>query len=151
MFTKSQKLSKKRAVAILIVIGAVMAAAVIICTMPGSGFGLAEIINVSDTQGRADYLARLGWEIDTASESESVVLLPKEFDEVLSSYNEMQKLQGFDLYDYRGMECTRCEYIVTNYAGCDDTVYVTLFVRGGKVIGGDIHSAKLDGFMHGLK
>lgn len=151
MFTKSQKISKKCAVALLIVIGAVMAAAVIILTMPGSGFGITEIINVSDTDGREEYLRRLGWEIDPSSEQENDIVLPKEFDTVLDSYNEMQKLQGFDLREYRGMDCKQYIYTLTNYAGCDDTVCVTLYVRNGKVIAGDIHSARLDGFMHGIK
>ena len=128
-----------------------MAAAIIVLTAPGSGFGLTEIINVSDSEGREKYLAELGWEVDPSSETEKSILLPKEFDGVLSDYNELQKLQGFDLWDYRGLECRQFEYVVTNYSGCDDTVYVTLFVRGSRVIGGDIHTARIDGFMHGIK
>ena len=151
MFTKYRKLSKKSAAAILIATGAILAALVIIRTMPGSGFGLTEVINVSETEGRVRYLSLLGWEVDSESESVTEILLPKDFGASLIAYNEMQRLQGFDLWDYRGMDCTRCEYIVTNYAGCEDTVYVTLFVRRGRVIAADIHSARIDGFMHGIK
>jgi len=151
MFTKYRKLSKKSAAAILIAVGAILAALVMIRTLPGSGFGLTEVINVSDAEGRIKYLSRLGWDIDAQSERVTEIVLPKEFGESLMLYNDMQRLQGFDLWEYRGMDCTQYEYIVTNYSGCEDTVYVTLFVRRGRVIAGDIHSAKLDGFMHGIR
>ena len=42
---------------------------------------------------------------------------------------------------------------VTNYPSYDGPgeVWATVLVRKGHVIGGDIHSTALDGFMHGLR
>ena len=62
----------------------------------------------------------------------------------------MQSEQGFEFTSYGGCKCMQYSYIVTNY-GDGSTVYATLFVKGGRVIGGDIHSADIGGFMHGIK
>ena len=42
-------------------------------------------------------------------------------------------------------------YQITNYPNTDQTVLVTLYVQGDRLIAGDIHSTALNGFMHGLK
>lgn len=127
-----------------------MIAAVIIMSIPGSGFGLTEIINASDIEGREKYLNSYGWEIDTDSEESHNISLPKEFDGIMESYAKMQYEQGFCLYDYAGLDCTQYTYTVTNYEN-DCPVYATLYVRNGHVIAADIHSAAIDGFMHGIK
>lgn len=148
MFTKFK--SKKNAVIAIIILGALMIAAVIIFSLPGSGFGLAEIIDVSDIDGREKYLNSFGWEIDTASEECRTVTLPREFTGVMDSYAKMQYEQGFCLYDYAGFDCQQYTYTVTNYEN-DCPVYATLYVRNRRVIAADIHSAAIDGFMHGIK
>lgn len=148
MFTKLK--SKKNAVIAIIILGALMAAAVIIFSLPGSGFGLAEIIDVSDIDGREKYLNSFGWEIDTTSEECRTVTLPREFSGVMESYAKMQYEQGFCLYDYAGFDCQQYTYTVTNYEN-DCPVYATLYVRNRRVIAADIHSAAIDGFMHGIK
>ena len=50
-----------------------------------------------------------------------------------------------------GERCEKYSYRLTNYPDCGQTVMVTLYVRGRRVIAGDVHSTALDGFMHGLK
>lgn len=148
MFTKY--LSKKSAVILLIILGAIMVAAVICFSLPGGGFGLTEIIDVSDISGREKYLNSFGWEIDTDSEECRSITLPKEFDGIMEDYARMQYEQGFCLYDYAGFDCKQYTYTVTNYEN-DSPVYASLYVRNHRVIAGDIHSAALDGFMHGIK
>lgn len=127
-----------------------MAAAVIILSMPGSGFGLSEIIDASDIRGREKYLNSFGWEIDPESEECNEVTLPREFEGIMKDYAEMQYEQGFYLYDYAGLSCEQYTYQITNY-DYDSPVYATLYVRNRRVIAGDIHSAAIDGFMHGIK
>ncbi len=148
MFTKFK--SKKSAVIFIVILGVLMAAAVIAMSVPGGGFGLTEIIDVSDTEGREKYLNSFGWEIDTASEECRDITLPREFDGIMEDYAKMQYEQGFCLYDYAGFDCKQYTYTVTNYEN-DCPVYATLYVRNRHVIAGDIHSAAIDGFMHGLK
>ena len=148
MFTKFT--NRKSAVILLIICGAMMAAAVIILSTPGGGFGFSEIIDVSDAEGREKYLNSFGWEIDLNSEECRDITLPREFDGIMEEYAKMQYEQGFYLYDYAGFDCKQYTYTVTNYEN-DCPVYATLYIRNRHVIAGDIHSAAIDGFMHGIK
>ena len=151
MFTKCLKLTKKRAVIFLIILGIVLAAAVILCSSPRSIFSSGEMLNVSSQEGREKYLSGYGWEIDLGSEERRTVLLPKELEGALAEYGAMQTEQGYDFVSYAGLECTQYTYVVTNYEGSSSTVYATLYVKSARVIGGDIHSAAIDGFMHGIR
>ncbi len=151
MFTNCLKLTKKRAVILLLILGIVLAAAVILCSSPRSLFSRGEMLNVSSLEGRQKYLAEYGWEIDPSSEDQRTVLLPKDFEGILADYGIMQTEQGYDFASYAGLECTQYTYTVTNYEGSSSTVYATLYVKSARVIGGDIHSAAIDGFMHGIR
>lgn len=151
MFTKCLKLTKKRAVILLIIMGIVLAAAVILCSNPRGIFSSSEMLNVSSQDGREKYLNTYGWEIDISSEECRTVLLPKDFEGVLSDYGTMQTEQGYDFVSYAGLECKQYTYVVTNYDSCASTVYATMYVKSSRVIGGDIHSAAIDGFMHGIR
>ena len=53
------------------------------------------------------------------------------------------------LEPYAGQICTQYVYKVENHPG-DDQVYATLLVYGDEIIGGDIASTAVDGFMHGF-
>ena len=66
------------------------------------------------------------------------------------SYNEIQKQQGLDLIKYKNKEVMRYTYEITNYEGYSGTVYATLIVYRNKVIGGDVCSADVKGFIHGF-
>ena len=65
-------------------------------------------------------------------------------------YNELQKQQGFDLSQYCGEVCESYTYMLNSYPSGETGVIAQLFIYKGRVIGGDIHSASLGGFMHGL-
>ncbi len=69
----------------------------------------------------------------------------------MAEYNALQLQQGFDLRRYGGLICSMYTYRVLNYPSGDENVLAALFVYRNRVIGGDIHSTALDGFMHGLK
>ena len=79
MLTKCLKLTKTRAVALLLMLG-VMLAAVVLCSSPRSIFSTGDMLDVSQLNGREKYLASYGWVIDPASETERTVLLPKKFE-----------------------------------------------------------------------
>lgn len=151
MFTKSLKLTKKRAVALLLFLGVILSAAVVLCSSPRSLLSTGDMLDVSQTKGREKYLASYGWEIDPDSEEERNVLLPKSFEGTVGEYADMQTRQGYDFASYAGLECRQYTYTVTNYEGCGGTVYATLYIKGTRVIGGDIHSADIGGFMHGIR
>ena len=150
MFTKCLKLTKKSAVIIILIIAALMMAAVILRSSPGCSFGVSELINVTSTEGRIKYLQELGWDADASTEECKTVLIPREFEGIMLSYSKLQTEQGYDFASFGGLECKQYSYVITNYPDVG-TVYATLYVKGSRVIGGDIHSADINGFMHTLK
>ena len=77
------------------------------------------------------------------------MLIPDEFDEVFQNYNTIQAEAGMDLEPYHGKRVKCWSYRVDNYPG-EESVLAHLYVYNDKIIGGDICSTKMDGFMHGL-
>lgn len=140
---KSVKLTKKSAIFLIIAAAALLALIVLICSEPQGKLATAE--------GRAEYLAELGWEVDLTSEELQETVMPRSFDGVMAEYCNLQTQQGFNLERYAGMSCQIYCYSVTNYPNGDTNVIAQLIICEDHVIGGDIHSPALDGFMHGLK
>ena len=96
-------------------------------------------------------MKQFGWEVNTSSIRTVKVTLPAEFDKVFVGYNELQKRQGLDLSKYRGKNVTRYTFVVTNYQGYEGTVLGNVLVYRNRVIGGDICSADVTGFVVGFE
>lgn len=107
--------------------------------------------NAETAQERLAYLASLGWEADPSGEDAQRVTIPDCSEGAMASYNELLKRGGFDLSPYQGQTVDLYCYRLLNYPGTEETVYLALYVSDGRVIGGDIHTAALDGFMHELR
>ena len=105
---------------------------------------------VKTEKARVAYLADCGWSVETPALKEETVLIPKQFNAVFETYNALQKQQGFDLTRYAGKEVKLYTYKVVD-SNLGENVIATLYVSGGNVVGGDVHSTALDGFMCGLK
>ena len=105
---------------------------------------------VKSAKDVVDFLSQYGWVVDDNIVEECEITIPKDFDKVMTQYNEIQKQQGLDLSKYTKKYATRYTYKVTNYQGYDDTVYANLLVYKNKVVGADICSADPSGFAHGL-
>lgn len=98
---------------------------------------------------RVAFLESFGWQVQTEPTETREVMIPSQFNDVYTAYNVMQQAQGFDLKPYAGESCTQYLYKVENYP--DETeVYATLLVYGDQIIGGDLASSQVDGFMHGF-
>ena len=106
--------------------------------------------NVKSSDDGKSFLSQYGWETDSTLVEECEVTIPKEFDKVMTSYNEIQKQQGLDLSRYCKKTVTRYTYTVTNYEGYEGTVYVNLLMYRDLVVGCDICSADPAGFVEGL-
>lgn len=142
------RLTRGTAALIIVLAALTLTAAVVARGLPD---GIpAALLDVSTADGRVKYLSGLGWKVDPASERSVRLMLPEKFAGVMADYNDMQKQQGFDLEKFAGQQCTQYTYAVTNYPE-GGSVLATLYVRGHRVIGGDIHSASVEGFMHALK
>ncbi len=106
---------------------------------------------VKSADDAAKFLAQFGWVVDAGSVEKREVTIPAEFDKVFAGYNEMQKSQGLDLSKYKKKTVTRYTFTVTNYEGYEGTVYANVLVYRNRVIGGDICSADVNGFIHGFE
>ncbi len=99
---------------------------------------------------RVAMLEGYGWTVDREPLEFIEVRIPDEFDGVYNEYNDIQKRQGLDLQKYCGKRAMRYTYKVTNHPSKEEGVVANLIIYRNKLIGGDICSPKLGGFMHGL-
>lgn len=111
---------------------------------------------VKSADDAAGFLGQFGWVVDAGSAETVTVTVPAEFDKVFAGYNEMQKAQGLDLSKYKKKEITRYTFKVTNYGEYEGQnytmpVYANVLVYRNRVIGGDICSADVSGFIHGFE
>ena len=106
--------------------------------------------NVKSADDGIKFLSQYGWQTDATPVEECEITIPKEFDKVLTSYNEIQKQQGLDLTKYGKKVAKRYTFIVTNYPEYNGTVYANIIVYHDRVIAGDICSADAKGFIHTL-
>ncbi|MCD7787263.1 MAG: DUF4830 domain-containing protein [Oscillospiraceae bacterium] len=147
------KFDRKKAVmgvvlAALVVIGVILLVSA--HSRAAGDAGREPVSTVRTEKARAAYLSQYGWEVETPALREEQVVIPRTFSDVFEEYNALQQRQGFDLSRYCGMEVTMYTYRVSN-AGTDGEVLAVLYVLNGHVIGGDVHSTALDGFMTGVR
>ena len=115
--------------------------------------GGTEIVydGVKSSADAVNFLSQFGWTVDGDNAKSAKVTIPESFDKVFASYNEIQKEQGLDLSKYKKKELTRYTFEVTNYADFEGTVYANVLVYRNRVVGGDICSADVSGFVHGFE
>lgn len=156
MFVLSLKTSKRK----LMIVAAVILLAVLGCfllfgrggdeTYAVSAMGKYQV-SAKDNPARLAFLSQFGWTANEEPVEICEIIIPAEFNDTYEKYNAIQKAQGLDLSKYRGKTCKRWTYEITNYPKKDvGTVRANLLVLDNKVIGGDISTAALNGFMHGF-
>lgn len=106
---------------------------------------------IKSTDDVERFLEQFGWKVDDEPEEKVEVKIPEEFDKIFTAYNEIQKGQGLNLSKYKRKNVTRYTYTVTNYDDYTGKVYANVLVYRNKVIGGDICSADVNGFIHGFE
>lgn len=140
--------------AILVLCIAVVAVAFVLVSKEGVQAAKESQMNVraSTAEERIAYLSQFGWAVEADPVEVSEVIIPETFDDTYTNYNELQKAQGFDLSVYAGKRVKRWIYRVTNYPGYENQpcIQATLLIYDGQVIGGDVCSTEIDGFMHGF-
>lgn len=97
------------------------------------------------------FLSQFGWQVGAQPHEVAEVEIPTEFDKIFTAYNEIQKRQGLNLSNYKRKTVKRYTYVVENYPDYEGMVYANVLVYRNKVIGGDICSADVDGFIHGFE
>lgn len=139
---------------VFLLVSAILFAFFVLVDLTGLGreyLAVSVALNEDSDMGRAEFLAEYGWEISTVPIEVVQVTIPTEFNAVYTQYNDLQRAQGFDLEGYRGKRVTRYTYSILNYPQEVNGVRANLLIYKGKVIGGDICTVALDGFMHGFE
>lgn len=105
---------------------------------------------IRSNEDRIAFLGQYGWEVSPTPSEEVTLTLPEEFDKIMKTYNELQKQQGLDLSRYKGKTVSRYTYEITNYPSTSGKVLANVVVYKNRVIGGDICSTDINGFIHGF-
>ncbi len=98
---------------------------------------------------RIQFLNSFGWEVEPQPAEVMELTIPETFDGVYEEYNAIQQRQGMDLAKYKGKRVKRWTYQITNYPD-EPQVVANLLVYEDKIIGGDVSTVRLDGFMQGF-
>lgn len=109
------------------------------------------VYKAGTAEERLSFLSQFGWEVEEEPAEVKEVVIPEEFDDVYNQYNVIQKEQKLDLEKYKGARVKCWSYNVKNYPGyenSDGVIRANMLVLDGVVIGGDISSTELSGFMH---
>jgi hypothetical protein len=148
LFIFTRKLTKKSLAIIVVVVGLILCALIALV----SGLNDQTTYGVAETEeDRIAFIKSFGWEVSEEEPEISEVTIPREFDDVYMNYNLIQKAQGLDLWDYSGCKVTRYTYKIQNYPTGEEGILLNLLVYDGKIIGGDVMSPRIDGFMHGFQ
>lgn len=105
---------------------------------------------VRSNQDRVDYLSAYGWEVSQEPVATQELLIPEEMDDSYTEYLALQNGQGFDLQKYAGKRVKRYTYEIFNYPTGETGVQANLLICKNTVVGGEVLSPRLDGFLHGL-
>ena len=153
MFLVSLKSLKGKLVLLITVI----AAAVLLCVIFSGEERKAGSVptdtstnySAANDRERIGFLEQLGYKVAAEPDSISEVTIPAEFDDVYTHYNELQKQAGLDLEPYKGCTVKRWTYTITNYPEYKnkECIKANLLIYKDKIIGGDICSIELNGFM----
>ena len=87
----------RRKGAVKVILFGVLAAAVILLAGALGRRCADTAIRAGTNEERIAYLRSLGWEVEPTPILEQEITMPKDFPDVLTQYNELQRQQGFDL------------------------------------------------------
>ena len=154
MFVFSVKASKKKFFIVLAVILLVVTSIIVVNKVHNSqptatSDGKSYVLSAGTNEERVAFLQQFGWKVNPEPIEIKDVAIPQEFSDVYVQYNNVQKEQGLDLEPYAGKTCKQWVYCVTNYPQVTD-IRASLLVFDNKVVGGDLSTAELDGFMTGF-
>lgn len=161
MFIFTTKISKKRII-LGVVAFAIITSLIIILRPEENAFDVlseqmmeTEMVSITiggieTNQDRIIFLSEKGWEVSENEISVTKVQIPTNFDEVYEKYNEMQVEQGFNLEKFKGKSVELYTYQILNHENTEEEIHANILIYKNKIIGGDVSSVKLDGFISGF-
>lgn len=127
-----------------------MLLALVVCV----GFICCEIAAVSNSDTNADtnadrliFIRDLGYTVIDDNPTKKTVNIPQVFYDVYNNYNSIQQKAGYDLSLYKGCEVTVYTYKINPPPKHTDECVANIIVYKDRIIGGDISSVSLGGFM----
>lgn len=162
MFIYTAKITKMKLVALVLIVGAIIAGVVLMIPEENAYDTLGEqyldaemasitISGISTNEDRIIFLNERGLEVSDNEIDVKSVQIPKEFDEVFEKYNALQISSGFNLERFKGKTVDMYTYLVLNNTEEKDEIHANILIYKNKIIGGDVSSVKLDGFILGFE
>ncbi len=154
MFVFSFKHNRRKTVAVLAVLLVAVTVVLVLVGLHGAppqavSSGRKYSLSASTNEERVAFFKQFGWSVNAEPIDSGDVAVPEKFNDVYLSYNNIQKEQGLNLLPYAGKTVQQWIYAVTNYPQ-QESMRGTILVSGGRVIGGDLSTPQLDGFMTGF-
>lgn len=107
-------------------------------------------VTLTNNDERVNFITNLGWTISPDPIEIIEIVVPNEFNEVYQHYNDIQKTQGYNLNEFKAKRVKRWSYEIKNYPEYEKNIRINLLIYEDNLIGGDICSTELNGFMHGF-
>ncbi len=121
---------------------------ILILLIGGEMYTAANIIPDADTNAaRVQFIKALGLNPDETATAVKEIIIPENFSDVYNNYNKLQLQAGYDLSLYKGCNATLYTHSIETPSGYSGNCVVNIIVYNDRIIGGDISSAELDGFM----
>lgn len=100
---------------------------------------------------RIEFLKRNGYAVVDDQPVVKTVIIPINFGDVYKNYNKLQRLAGYDLSLYKGCKVCLYTYNVKPPKGYTGDCVANIIIYKNRIIGGDVSSCALGGFMLPLK
>lgn len=154
MFVLSVKHDRKKTITVLAVLLVAVTAVITLVSLHSASpqavsSGKKYSLSAATNDERVAFFKQFGWDVKSEPTSSGEVTIPEKFNDVYTTYNNIQKEQGLDLLPYAGKTVEQWIYDVTNYPQ-QQNMRATILVYNGRVIGGDLSTPELDGFMTGF-
>lgn len=105
---------------------------------------------ISTNEKRVGFIESFGWKVEPEPIEVVEVTIPQMFNKVYQNYNAIQKKQNLNLEKFKGRRVKRWTYKITNYPNVTGDVRANLLIYNNEIIGGDVSTVALNGFMHGF-
>lgn len=103
--------------------------------------------NATTNAERLNFIKSMGYTVKDSEPTAKYVTVPDVFSDVYNNYNTLQLQSGYDLSLYKGCTITIYTYTINPPSNYDGDCVVNIMVYDNRVIGGDVSSRALGGFM----
>lgn len=107
--------------------------------------------NALNNSERIVFIKNAGYTLLSGEPETKFVKIPEVFSDVYNNYNEIQRLAGYDLSDFKGCEVVIYTYKIETPQDYSGECVFNMIVYNDRVIGGDVSSRTLGGFMLPIK